>query len=197
MANKHESRAEQIIQVAGIIPECVVNAPGGISYVIFAQGCGHRCPGCHNPETHDFSAGEAWTVEAVLQDVKRYPLSQIVTFSGGDPFFQAEPFTYLAKALKRANYTIVAYTGFYIEDILSERQGDPSKRALLTSIDVLIDGPFIQSLKERALNFRGSTNQRIIDVQRSLRSGELVILDQYYEEDHYKSKYRSDIHEKR
>ncbi|ACB83725.1 anaerobic ribonucleoside-triphosphate reductase activating protein [Natranaerobius thermophilus] len=166
-----------IIKIAGIIPECVVNAPGGISYVIFAQGCAHKCPGCHNPETHDFNAGEEWRIDEILTDLKNYPLSGIVTFTGGDPFFQAKSFHKLAVKLKELNYTIVAYSGFYFEEL----KNDMDKKNLLSHVDILIDGPYLEEQKQRDLNFRGSLNQRILDVKNSIIENNPVILNKYYE----------------
>ena len=167
----------EIIRVAGVIPECVVNAPGGISYVIFAQGCEHKCSGCHNPETHDFQGGESKTVDELIEDIQSYPLSQIVTFTGGDPFFQPNSFSALAFELRELNYKLVGYTGFYFEELLQ----DEMRKNLLAHLDILIDGPFIQEQKERGLNFRGSLNQRILDVKESINTNRAVIIEKYYE----------------
>ena len=166
-----------MLRIAGIIPDGVVNAPGGISYTIFAQGCPHQCPGCHNPETHDYEGGEAWTVAQLIEDIKNYPLSKRVTFTGGDPFFQPDEFWCLGRELKNKRYTLVAYSGYYFEELYQ----NPKHKALLELLDILIDGPFIQSQKYRWLNFRGSSNQRILDVKASISRGMLVHLPKYYE----------------
>ncbi len=159
------------IRIAGIIPESVVDGPGGISYTIFAQGCSHNCKGCHNPSTHNFQSGQIVDCSFILKDIKRFPLSKIVTFTGGDPFFQVEGFSYLAKELKKIGYIIVAYTGFTFDDIII----DNKKKELLNQIDILIDGPFIEKLKNIELPFRGSSNQRIIDIKRTLAEGSLIL----------------------
>ncbi|OWZ84542.1 4Fe-4S cluster-binding domain-containing protein [Natranaerobius trueperi] len=167
----------ETIRVAGVIPECVVNAPGGISYVIFAQGCKHNCPGCHNPETHDFNGGREWKVKDLLIDIEKYPLSNIVAFTGGDAFFQPNSFYELAKKLKEKQYTLVAYSGFYFEELIK----DGARKKLLYEIDILIDGPFLQKQKDRNLNYRGSRNQRILDVKKSIEENQAVIMKKYYE----------------
>lgn len=165
------------IKLAGIIPECVINGPGGISYTIFAQGCDHRCRGCHNPETHSFEGGVIYTCDEIIEDIANYSLSNIVTFTGGDPFFQAGSFNYLAAALKTKDYKLVAYTGFYFEALIEDKE----KRVLLEKLDILIDGPFIKGKEDLALNFRGSHNQRIIDVKKSLGTCQIVLAKKYYE----------------
>lgn len=160
------------LKIAGIIPESVVDAPGGISYTIFSQGCHHNCLGCHNPSTHSLQGGQEIDCSFILDDLKNYPLSKIVTFSGGEPFIQTEAFIYLAKELKNKGYKIVAYTGYMYEELLKDNLG----RGLLSYIDVLIDGPFKVELKDISLNFKGSSNQRIIDVQKSFKEGRVSLL---------------------
>ena len=160
------------LKIAGIIPESVVDAPGGISYTIFSQGCQHNCPGCHNPSTHSLQGGQEIDCSFILEDIKKYPLSKIVTFSGGEPFLQREEFTYLANVLKNEGYKVVAYTGFLYEELLK----DGISRMLLNYIDVLIDGPFKVELKDISLKFRGSTNQRIIDLQKSIKEGSTFLM---------------------
>lgn len=168
---------EMEIKVAGIIPECVVNGPGGISYTIFAQGCKHKCKGCHNPETHSFSEGKIYKIKEIIDDIKEYPLSDIATFTGGDPFFQPLPFSVLAGRLKEDGYKVVGYTGFYFEDIFAHKE----RMELLKNLDILIDGPYQEEKKDRSLNFRGSSNQRILEVDKSLKEGKAVEAETYYE----------------
>ncbi|QNO14992.1 anaerobic ribonucleoside-triphosphate reductase activating protein [Alkalicella caledoniensis] len=164
------------IRIAGIIPESVVDGPGGISYTIFAQGCLHKCAGCHNPNTHSFQGGQIVDCSFILEDIKKYPLSKLVTFSGGDPFYQPREFAYLATKLKEEGYKLVGYTGFFFEKLLE----DDHQRKLLELLDILIDGPFIEKYKNLDLRFRGSSNQRIIDVAKTLKHGDIHLIDRYY-----------------
>ena len=176
-SNKNYNINKQVIRVAGTIPECVVNAPGGISYVIFAQGCNHKCPGCYNPETHDFHGGEDRYIFDIIEDIQNYPLSRIVTFTGGDPFYQPDSFYILARELRKLNYKLVGYSGFYFVELLQ----DSKCRDLLAQLDILIDGPFVLEQKDRELNFRGSRNQRILDVKESMAEQRPVSITKYYE----------------
>jgi anaerobic ribonucleoside-triphosphate reductase activating protein len=162
------------VRIAGIIPESVVDGPGGISYTIFAQGCFHNCPGCHNPGTHSLDGGQEVDCSFILEDIKKYPLSKIVTFSGGEPFLQSKKFAYLAHQLKEKGYKIVAYTGFLFEELID----DKDRFNLLKEVDILIDGPFIEKLKDSQLPFRGSKNQRIINVPKSLLEGKVCSEEQ-------------------
>ena len=164
------------IRIAGIIPESVVDGPGGISYTIFAQGCLHNCQGCHNPNTHSFESGQIIDCSFILDDIKKYPMSKVVTFSGGDPFHQPEAFAHLAIKLKQQGYKLVGYTGYLFENLLE----DQSKLKLLQKLDILIDGPFIEKLKDIDLKFRGSSNQRIIDVQKTIIQGDMTLITKYY-----------------
>ena len=159
-----------VLRVAGTIPESIVDGPG-IRYVLFTQGCPHRCPGCHNPQTHDFSGGREMTVEALLADITARPYVKAVTFSGGEPFAQASAFARLGRLLKAQGYELASYSGYTFEELFL---GTPEQRELLETIDVLIDGPFLQAQKSLELAFRGSRNQRILDVPGSLEAGKAV-----------------------
>ena len=159
-----------MLDLAGIVGDSIVDGPG-IRTTVFCQGCPHRCEGCHNPETWDFGCGTPTQEEQILQIVQSNPLCRGVTFSGGEPFAQAEGFTRLAKLLKSQDYEVASYSGYTFEQLL---RGSPAQQELLGSIDVLIDGPFVQSEKSLELAFRGSRNQRIIDVPKSLAAGEVV-----------------------
>lgn len=154
------------IRVAGIVKESVVDGPG-IRYVIFAQGCKHGCKGCHNPETHDFNGGKLLNADLIVEDIVRNKNIDGVTFSGGDPFFQPEEFCYISKKLKEKGINVIAYTGFTFEDIFR----DSRRSKLLKNIDTLIDGSFLLEKKTYKLPFRGSSNQRIINVKQSLLKG--------------------------
>ena len=161
-----------MLDLAGIIGDSIVDGPG-IRTTVFSQGCPHRCPGCHNPETWDFGCGTPMEEERVLQIVRSNPLCKGVTFSGGEPFAQAAAFAKLAGLLKEAGYEVASYSGYTFEALLA---GTPEQRALLELLDVLIDGPFIQAERTLEAAFRGSRNQRILDVPASLAAGEAVCI---------------------
>lgn len=142
-----------------IIDGTVVDGPG-FRLSVYCAGCSHRCQGCHNPQSWEMANGKEMDVEEILQAVKDSPWN--VTFSGGDPFFQAEGFAELARRIKaETSKTIWCYTGYTLEALKEEN--DPWKMELLRNIDVLVDGPFIQELRDEQLHFRGSSNQRIIE----------------------------------
>ena len=153
-----------MLNLAGIVSDSIVDGPG-IRTAVFCQGCPHHCPGCQNPETWAFGGGTDMEAEQVLEVIRSNPLCRGVTFSGGEPFAQAGELYPLALALKDLGYETASYTGYLFEDLL---HGTPDQRKLLDVLDVLIDGPFL--LAERSLNlrFRGSANQRILNVPASL-----------------------------
>lgn len=159
-----------IINTAGIADDSIVDGPG-IRVTIFAQGCPRRCEGCHNPATHSFGAGEDYTVDELYARVKKNPLAKGVTFSGGEPFSQADSFMALAELLRADGCELAAYTGYTFEQLYS---GTPAQRSLLALLDVLVDGEFVQQHRNLGLRWRGSENQRIIDVQRSIAAGMAV-----------------------
>ena len=159
-----------MLDLAGIVSDSIVDGPG-IRTTVFGQGCPHHCVGCHNPETWEFGCGTAMDEETILRIVRSNPLCRGVTFSGGEPFAQAEGFGKLAKLLKEAGYEVASYSGYTFEQLL---QGTQAQKELLAGIDVLIDGPFIQAEKSLELSFRGSRNQRILDVPASLAQGRAV-----------------------
>ena len=161
-----------MLDLSGIVSDSIVDGPG-IRVTVFCQGCPHHCPGCHNPETWEFGCGTQVSEEQILEEVLRNPLCRGVTFSGGEPFAQAEGFARLAKMLKEKGYEVASYTGYTFEQLL---EGTPGQKQLLESIDVLIDGPFLQEEKSLELSFRGSRNQRILDVPASLRAGQAILV---------------------
>ena len=159
-----------MLNLSGIVSDSIVDGPG-IRVSVFSQGCPHHCPGCHNPETWAFGCGTPMEEEEVAKIVAENPLCRGVTFSGGEPFAQPEGFAKLAKLLKGKGYEVASYSGYTFEQLLA---GNPEQKQLLQTIDVLIDGPFQLEKKSLELKFRGSKNQRILDVQASLRAGEAV-----------------------
>ena len=159
-----------MLDLAGIVSDSIVDGPG-IRTTVFCQGCPHHCEGCHNPETWEFGCGTPMEEERILEIVRSNPLCRGVTFSGGEPFAQAEGFARLAKLLKAHRYEVAAYSGYTFEQLL---RGTPAQRELLGCIDVLIDGPFLLEQRSLQLPFRGSRNQRILNVPESLSRGEAV-----------------------
>ena len=161
-----------MLDLAGIVNDSIVDGPG-IRMTVFCQGCPHHCAGCHNPETWEFGCGTPMEVERIVDIVRTNPLCRGVTFSGGEPFAQAEGFGKLARLLKEMGYEVASYSGYTFEQLL---KGTEAQKKLLQSIDVLIDGPFVLSEKSLEISFRGSRNQRIIDVPKSLAAGEAVCI---------------------
>lgn len=154
------SNKNKTIRVAGIIRESM-NDGTGFRCVIFAQGCPHHCPHCHNSQTWDKDGGTDYTVDELFDIIVNEEFSD-VTFSGGDPLFQVEGFTELAKMVKnKTNKTIWCYTGYTYENIIK----DSKMAQILPFIDVLVDGPYMHSLRDTSLKFRGSSNQRIIELK--------------------------------
>lgn len=157
------------VSILDIIEDTTVDGPG-FRTAIYAAGCLQRCPGCHNPESWDINRGTPVSTAVLLEKVLADDFAN-VTFSGGDPLFQPEAFAELAKEIKaRSKKNIWCYTGFTFESILKNKK----QATLLSYIDVLVDGRFEESLRDEALLFRGSKNQRLIDVQSSLRESKII-----------------------
>ena len=144
----------------------------GLRTSLYCAGCENRCPSCHNPQSWDENGGDAITVDELYNRIVEADMN--VTFTGGDPMFHPEGFIALSSLIKRnTGKTIWCYTGYLFEQLLQ----NPSQRALLEQVDVLVDGRFIEALRDETLRFRGSSNQRVIDVQRSLERGETVVME--------------------
>lgn len=186
------------MRVFGLAPDSIVDGPG-LRFTVFVQGCSHHCPGCHNPESQPTEGGESYTVEELANKIRANKLIHAVTLSGGEPFEQAEECAELARILKAEGYNIWAYTGYLFEDLLQKSAAaepgndataaaesdnfdpvltdstvlglNPTATAnLLANIDVLVDGPYIESLHSFDATWRGSTNQRLLDVPASLKA---------------------------
>ena len=151
------------IRIAGIEEESIVDGPG-IRMVVFTQGCKHNCPGCHNPESHSFTGGYLKDIDEILEDIKANPLLDGLTLSGGDPFEQWEAASSLAREVRKLGLNVVTYTGYTFEEILKV----DNFKELLLETDILIDGKYEEKEKSLLLQFRGSKNQRIIDMERFL-----------------------------
>jgi anaerobic ribonucleoside-triphosphate reductase activating protein len=160
-----------MLNLSGIAGDSIVDGPG-IRTTFFSQGCPHHCPGCHNPETWSFQGGTPMEETELLEIVETNPLCRGVTFSGGEPFSQAQGFAKLGRLLKEKGYEVASYSGYTFEELL---EGTEDQKDLLSVLDVLIDGPFLLSERSLELNFRGSRNQRVLNVPESLRAGKAVL----------------------
>ncbi len=162
------------LRIAGIMRESIVDGPG-IRFAIFCQGCPHDCPGCHNPETHDPAGGNEVNIERILQEFDKNPLLSGMTFSGGEPMCQPDGFAVLGRAVKARGKNITIYTGYTLEQLLKMAENTPAVGELLEMCDILIDGPFIMDKRDLNLQFRGSSNQRVIDMNRTREEKKIVL----------------------
>ncbi len=186
------------INLYGAVSDSIVDGPG-LRYAVFTQGCSHGCPGCHNPDSQPFCGGTPTAVNEIVANVQANGLIQGVTLSGGEPFEQAPACAELAARLKGLGYNIWTYTGYLYEDLLRFSEGDAeivdafasksrildgvtsasdaqaAVRALLENTDVLVDGPFVVSKKSLGLQYRGSSNQRLVDIPASRKAGTVVL----------------------
>ncbi len=160
------------LRISGIENDSIVDGPG-LRLTVFTQGCPHHCPGCHNPQTHSFKGGKKVWVSKVIKEIAESPLIYGVTFSGGEPFMQAKTLIPIARFVKAQGLEMACYTGFLFEELLADKV--PFARELLNYIDILIDGKFVLSQKSMDLKYKGSKNQRTIDVQKSLEAGRPII----------------------
>ena len=163
------------IRLAGIAQQSTVNGLG-LRKVFFSQGCSHHCKNCFNPETWPFTGGKEFLITDLVNQVKKEKYLSGVTFSGGDPFQQAAAFAKLAILLKQHHVNIWAYTGYTYDELLKLSHADSNIKKMLHNIDVLIDGKYIEKLADTKLKFRGSSNQRIIDVSKSLKNKKIQLI---------------------
>lgn len=154
------------IRLHGILKHSLVNGPG-VRRVLFLQGCLHHCPGCQNPETHDINGGTLCRTDAILDDILTDRNLDGITLSGGDPLLQPEACTEIAKTCTQHGLSVWIYTGYQFEDIYAGKLGEAAQKVLCYT-DVLVDGLFNEALKSEDCLWRGSTNQRLIDVPASL-----------------------------
>ncbi|MHA0857503.1 anaerobic ribonucleoside-triphosphate reductase activating protein [Paenibacillus sp. CMAA1364] len=167
------------MNICGYYPESI-NEGNGLRAVIFLSGCRHRCPGCFNPATWNFNYGEPFTQERqqeIITEMANNPLLDGLTLAGGDPFFSADEAAAFLDQVHAVlpNFSIWIYTGYVYEDLVASV--DSAEYRLLQKCHVVIDGPFVESLKNITIPFRGSTNQRIIDIHASLRHHDAVLLE--------------------
>ena len=161
------------LRIAGIVDDSVVDGEG-MRLTVFTQGCPHHCVGCHNPHTHSFDGGRDADTDDILVQVKANPLLSGVTFSGGEPFMQPSPLAKLARDIHAQGLDIWSYSGFTLEELLAKH--NPAIDALLQEVDVLVDGRYEDSQRDLTLSFRGSANQRIIDMNAWRRTGHIKLL---------------------
>jgi len=161
------------MRLSGITQESLVDGPG-LRYVIFTQGCPHKCPHCHNPETWDADAGKEYSARQLIRLLKQQKKKkQGLTFSGGEPFAQAAELAEVALAARQIGWDVVTYTGYTYEELLEN--ADEGVKALLSASDLLIDGRYIHKLRSMELPFRGSSNQRIIDLVQTREKGRIIL----------------------
>lgn len=162
------------IQLSGLVGDSIVDGPG-LRLTVFTQGCPHHCEGCHNPQTHDFAGGYPATAEEIVKRLQDDPLQQGITLSGGEPFCQAEALLPLCRQVRALGKNIWAYSGYTFEE-LTAASAPPHAAELLALCDVLVDGRFVLAKRNLNLFYRGSENQRVIDVQASLERNQVVLL---------------------
>lgn len=162
------------LKLSGVVEESITDGRG-IRYTVFTQGCPHHCKGCHNPQTWPFEGGEEKEVEEIYRDFIKNPLLKGITFSGGEPFCQPAPLCELARLVHQGGKDVTVYSGFTYEQLLGMR--NDAVKALLDETDVLVDGLFIEEQKNLELYFRGSENQRLIDMKKTRASGTVTLLE--------------------
>ncbi len=163
------------IRIFGTVEDSIVDGPG-LRYSIFTQGCPHHCPGCHNPESHDFDGGTMADTADLIAVLNKNPLLDGITLTGGDPLCQPQACLELAKAAHQKRLNVWCYTGYTWEKLMAD--GDEARLNLLREVDVLVDGPFLMAQKSLELKYCGSRNQRLIDVKKTLAAGEIVLWEQ-------------------
>ncbi|MCI6101320.1 MAG: anaerobic ribonucleoside-triphosphate reductase activating protein [Selenomonas sp.] len=163
------------LQIAGIVDDSIVDGDG-CRLTVFVQGCPRRCPGCQNPETQPTEGGRTIDTAAILQQMAENPILSGITFSGGEPFLQPAPLADLARAVHQRGLDVWSYTGFTLEELEKRAEKDKATRALLRELDVLVDGPYEETQRDLTLHFRGSRNQRVIDMQKTRKAGRIVLL---------------------
>jgi len=162
------------MRIAGIVNDSITDGPG-LRLAVFAQGCTHGCKGCHNPHTHAVDGGEVISTESILEKAKNNPLLDGVTLTGGEPFLQADAMAEIARGAHQMGLNVIAFTGFVWEDLIQHADA----LRLLQHCDFVIDGKFDESLRSLDLEFKGSANQRLIDVKKSLSSGHTIVFENF------------------
>ena len=172
-----EQKNNFIRLAADLQSDSIVDGPG-LRAVLWTQGCGHHCKGCQNPQTWDFEGGGLIPIDVVKDAIDELEGQTGFTFSGGDPMYQPEACVEIAEYVRNKGLNIWVYTGFTYEQVLKMAEKKPIYKKFLELTDVLVDGKFINGKKDLNLLFRGSSNQRLIDVKKSLEKGQVVVLDE-------------------
>lgn len=165
------------MRIYGVVTDSIVDGPG-YRTAVFTQGCPHHCPGCHNPESHDPQGGTEWTLDALEAKFTGNPLLDGITLSGGEPFAQPDACAELAKRAHAKGLTVWTFTGYLYEKLLEKAGDDPAIGELLRQTDVLVDGPFLLEERSLELLYKGSKNQRTIDLNKTRAAGEIVLYTQ-------------------
>ena len=165
------------MKIAGTVQDSIVDGPG-FRFTLFTQGCPHECPGCHNPQTHNFGGGEEISTDEIIKKLLSNPLTDGITFSGGEPFEQAADCAVIAAAARENGLNVWCYSGYTFEELIEKSRHDKGVMELLKLTDVLVDGRFILEEKSYNVPWRGSKNQRLIDVKKSLEAGGAVPLSE-------------------
>ncbi len=164
------------IRLFGAVRESIVDGPQ-LRFVVFVQGCPHHCPGCHNPESHDPDGGYISSTARIWDAIRENPLLRGVTFSGGEPFLWGHELAAIGRASREAGLDVMTYTGFTYEKLLERAKTEPDVHELLSVTNYLVDGPFILAQRDLNLKFRGSTNQRILDITCYPNSTDATLMD--------------------
>lgn len=164
------------MRIASTIQDSIVDGPG-LRFVVFAQGCPHHCPGCHNPATHEFAEGRETSADELIAALFSNPLTDGLTISGGEPFSQAPDCAKLASAAHEKGLNVWAYSGWTLEELLERAKTDEGTGALLGELDVLVDGRFELECRSLTLRWRGSANQRVLDMKKSRECGKAIWLE--------------------
>lgn len=164
------------LRIAGTVNDSIVDGPG-IRFTVFTQGCPHHCEGCHNPQTHDFNGGSEADTDEIISKFLSNPLLDGITLSGGEPMCQAKALVPVAKAAKEHGLNVITYTGYTYEQLIDGANETNGWRDLLEYVDFLIDGRFELGQRSLELHFKGSKNQRVIDIKSSLDEGHAVLAD--------------------
>ncbi len=171
-----------MLNISGISDDSIVDGPG-LRYTIFVQGCPHHCPGCHNPQTHSFEGGQQRTLDSLMKEIRGNPLLYGVTFSGGEPFEQAKVLASLGYELKKNGLNVMTYSGYTYEQLLQRAGKEQGVAALLDATDILVDGPYLEAQRDLTLLYRGSSNQRLIDLAAMRLAGDVNTVKLWHPEE--------------
>jgi len=167
----------ETMRIYGVVTDSIVDGPG-YRTAVFAQGCPHHCPGCHNPESHDPNGGTDWTLDAVESKFTGNPLLDGITLTGGEPFGQPAACAELARRAHDKGLNVWTFTGYLYEKLLEMAAEDEAVSTLLERTDVLVEGPFLLAERSLELLYKGSKNQRIIDMNKTRAEGGIVLYTQ-------------------